>query len=48
MKSSKREAKERNNDLTKTQEVTYKEELKSAESVAETADTKEMTNEDYS
>jgi hypothetical protein len=45
MKSSKREAKERNNDLTKTQEVTYKEELKSAESVAET---KEMTNEDYS
>jgi hypothetical protein len=45
MKSSKQEAKERNNDLTKTQEVLYKEELKSAESVSET---KEMTNEDYS
>jgi hypothetical protein len=45
MKSSKQEAKERNDHLKKMQEVTYKEELKSAESVAET---KEMTNEDYS
>ncbi|MDM5317952.1 hypothetical protein QUF49_18305 [Fictibacillus sp. b24] len=45
MKSSKQEAKERNNDLTKTQEILYKEEIKSAES---TAEQKEMTNEDYS
>jgi hypothetical protein len=45
MKSSKQEAKERNNDLTKKQEVTYKEQITSTET---TAETKEMTNEDYS
>jgi hypothetical protein len=45
MKSSKSKAKERNDNLKKSQEVTYKEEFKSAEAVAET---KEMTNEDYS
>ncbi|MCM3719992.1 hypothetical protein [Fictibacillus phosphorivorans] len=48
MKSSKQKAKERNADLTKTQEVTYKEELKTAESIAESVENKEMTNEDYS
>ncbi|WP_416730549.1 hypothetical protein [Fictibacillus sp. JL2B1089] len=46
MESKKQQAKERNDDLTKTQEILYKEELKSAESTAET--TQEMTNEDNS
>ncbi|MBD7965361.1 MAG: hypothetical protein ACQET8_17995 [Bacillota bacterium] len=45
MESKKQQAKERNDDLTKTQEILYKEELKSAES---TAETQEMTNEDNS
>ncbi|MED1864009.1 hypothetical protein P4V41_11155 [Fictibacillus nanhaiensis] len=45
MESKKQQAKERNDDLTKAQEILYKEELKSAESIAET---QEMTNEDNS
>ncbi|MGA4721630.1 hypothetical protein [Fictibacillus nanhaiensis] len=45
MESKKQQAKERNDDLTKTQEILYKEELKSAEA---TAETQEMTNEDNS
>lgn len=46
-KNNNRTAKERNADLTKTQEVTYAQELKSAQYPAET-EAKEQTNEDYS
>ncbi|MBY6038371.1 hypothetical protein KUV80_17165 [Fictibacillus nanhaiensis] len=45
MKNNKHTAKERNEELTKTQEVTYAQEMNS---IPQAEETKEQTNEDYS